>query len=248
MITITLPSGVEMDAYLALPPDARDKAVPAVIVLHEIFGLNADICRIADRFAAGGYAALAPNIYAGQGPRPICIARTFFALSRRQGPAFDAIEAARRWLVERSEVDGSRLAVAGFCMGGGFALLFAARAPVGAAACFYGDVPKTKEDLAGICPVVAGYGGRDLLFRAAGKRLERLLTELDVDHDVKIYPDAGHSYMNRHESVAAPMRWFGAVSPMRVGYDDAAAEDSWRRMLAFFARHLGAQDAARRTA
>jgi carboxymethylenebutenolidase len=129
------------------------------------------------------------------------------------------------------------MGVAGFCMGGGFALLYAARAPLGAAATFYGDVPKRADDLRGVCPIVAGYGGRDRIFAEPGRRLDRLLAELDVERDVVHYPDAGHSYMNRHTGLLAHM---GAVTPMRAGYDEAAAEDSWRRMLAFFARHLDA--------
>ncbi|RMF20508.1 MAG: dienelactone hydrolase family protein, partial [Deltaproteobacteria bacterium] len=117
-----------------------------------------------------------------------------------------------------------------------FALLCAARAPLGAAACFYGAVPERAEELEGICPVVAGYGERDRLFAPASRRLERLLATLGVEHDVVVYPDVGHSYMNQHDGC---LNWLGAVSPMHVGYDEAAAEDSWRRMLGFFGRHLG---------
>ena len=122
-----------MPAYLAVPDRADAARVPGLIVLHEIFGLNDDIRRIADRFAREGYAALAPDLYAGQGMRPFCILRTFLTLGRGEGPAFEAIERARAFLCERDEVDPSRIGIAGFCMGGSFALLFAARAPLGAA-------------------------------------------------------------------------------------------------------------------
>lgn len=227
--------GTALPAFLALP-EAREAPAPGLLVLHEILGLNDDIRAIAERFANAGYAALAPDLYAGPGARPLCILRTLRSLGRGEGPALEAIETARAWLADRPEVDGARMGVVGFCMGGGFALLHAVRAPLGAAAAFYGDVPRDAEALRGICPVVAGYGGRDRVFAGAGRRLDRLLTELDVARDVVLYPDAGHSYMNHHSGLPARL---GAISPMRVGYDEDAAEDSWRRMLAFFAKHLG---------
>jgi carboxymethylenebutenolidase len=120
-------------------------------------------------------------------------------------------------------------------MGGGFALLYAVRAPVGVAGVFYGDVPKSKDKLQGVCPVLGSYGGKDSLFRAAAERLEKHLTELGVDHDVKIYPDAGHSFMSQHTGVLATI---GAYGPMKVGYNPDAAEDSWKRIESFFNRHL----------
>ena len=233
-VEIVGPGGSRRPGFLALPSEATRPA-PGLVVLHEILGLNDDIRRIVERFAAAGYATLAPDLYAGPGPRPLCVLRTLRSLGRAGGPAFAAIEQARGFLAARPEVDGTRMGVAGFCMGGGFALLYALRAPLAAAAIFYGDVPQEVDALRGVCPVVAGFGARDRLFAAAGRRLDRLLAELDVEHDVALYPEAGHSYMNRHPSLVARI---GAVSPLRVGYDEAAAEDSWRRMLAFFARHL----------
>ena len=85
-------------------------------MLHEILGLNGDIRAIAERFASAGYAALAPDLYAGTGIRPLCIVRTLRSLGRGEGPALDAIETARRWLAARPEVDGARMGVVGFCM------------------------------------------------------------------------------------------------------------------------------------
>jgi len=233
-LTFPSASGRPMRAALALPPGGARR--PAVIVIHEIFGLNDDIRRIAGRFADLGYVAFVPDLYDGPGPRPLCIVRTMLALRRRDGPAFADLEAARRWLAERPEVDPSRIGVAGFCMGGGFALLYAMRAPLGAAAVFYGEVPKTAEELGSVCPVVAGYGGRDRLFAGQGRRLEEHLKQLGVPHDVRIYPAAGHSYMSRHTGVLATL---AAHGPMAVGFDAEAEADSWARVEAFFRAHLG---------
>ncbi len=209
-------------------------------MLHEIFGLNDDIRRIARRFAENGYVALAPDLFDGPGPRVLCVARAVHAMKTGDGAALRDLDRARRHLAALPEVDAERLAVAGFCMGGGFALLLALRAPFRAAAPHYGEVPRHEADLHGICPVVAGFGGRDAMFRPHGERLERHLTALGVDHDVKIYPDAGHSYMNQH----APglIGRLGALGPMRVGYDHDAAEDSWARILSFFALHVRGDD------
>ena len=222
-----------MRAALATPDDGATH--PGVIVIHEIFGLNDDIRRIAGKFADLGYTALAPDLYDAPGPRIICIARTLMTLNRGTGAAFADLDAARKFLQQQPNVDASKIGVVGFCMGGGFALLYAVRAPMGVAAAFYGDVPKSADGLRGICPVLGGYGGKDRMFAQQGERLERLLTELNVDHDVKIYPEAGHSFMSQNSGVLASI---GAISPMKAGYNDPAAKDSWHRIETFFAKHL----------
>ena len=233
---VTFPSstGRPMRACLALPAATGPR--PGVIVIHEIFGLNDDMRRIAARFADLGYVALAPDLFDTGGPWLLCVARTIMALQRGDGAGFADLDAARAWLGARPEVDASRIGAVGFCMGGGYALLYAVRAPLGVTAVFYGDVPKTAEALRGVCPVLGGYGGRDRLFAKQGARLEALLRELGVPNDVRIYPDAGHSYMSPHTGVMATI---GAWSPMAAGYDPAAAADSWARIESFFKQHLG---------
>jgi carboxymethylenebutenolidase len=222
-----------MRAHLALPSGA---ARPGVVVLHESFGLNADIRRLTNRFADSGYAALAPDLFDRPGNRVLCIAKTMLSVRTRTGAVFSDIDLAREFLAARPEVIGERIAIAGFCLGGGFALIAALQGPYKVAAPYYGEVSKEIKHIEGICPVVAGYGGTDKLFASHGKRLERYLTELGVEHDVEIYPDAGHSFMSQHEQTFFVR--LAARGPMKVGYDEAAAEDSWRRMLAFFERHL----------
>jgi carboxymethylenebutenolidase len=233
---LTFPSstGRPMRAALAVPRATERR--PSVIVIHEIFGLNDDMRRIVSRFASLGYVALAPDLYDTEGMRLLCIARTMLALRRREGAAFADLEAARSWLATRPEVDPARTGVVGFCMGGGFALLYAVRAPLGVAGVFYGDVPASAEDLRGVCPVFAGYGERDRLFAAQGRRLAAHLEQLGVPHEVRMYPDAGHSYMSPHTGVLATVAGWG---PMKVGFNPAAEADSWQRMAAFFRTHLG---------
>ena len=120
--------------------------------------------------------------------------------------------------------------------GAAFERIEAARGGLKVCAPYYGDTPSHAEQLRDICPVVAGFGALDKQFAAQGERLERHLTELGVQHDVKIYPDVGHSYMNDfgEGAMAALMR----RTPLHAGYDEEASEDSWRRMLGFFSEHL----------
>jgi carboxymethylenebutenolidase len=235
-ITIALPDGGSLPAAFATPigiPGPR----PAVLVLHEAIGLNDDIRRIAGRFADAGYIALAPDFLAGLGPKPICIARFVRSLARiGTGRAYRQLDAARAWLAARADVADRGIGVAGFCVGGGFALLYSAGASVDVVAPFYAAAP-TEEVLAGICPVVASYGGRDRIFASHAERLETSLNRLGIEHDVRTYPSAGHSFMNRHGRVTS---WIEARLPTRGGFDAAASDDAWRRTLDYFDRHLQA--------
>lgn len=233
-ITFPTKRGHPMRAAIAGEEDGAKR--PGVIVIHEIFGLNDDIRRITARVGGLGYVAMAPDLYDGSGVRAICIARTLMALNRGAGQPFEDLESAREFLAAQPGVDSSQIGIIGFCMGGGFALLYAVRAPMNACATFYGDVPKSGEKIRGVCPVLGGYGADDKLFASQGRRLEKLLTENGVEHDVKIYDGAGHSFMSRHEGTLATLAAYG---PMKVGYNHDAAEDSWKRIDAFFARHLG---------
>jgi carboxymethylenebutenolidase len=234
-VSIPVPGGRVMRAEAAAPAGKGPHA--AVIVNHEINGLNDDIRGKAGHFADDGYVAVAPDLYSILGRKPLCVVRAMQSLRRGNGPVFEGLEAVRAWLAARPDVDPARIGVIGFCMGGGFALLFAAKAPLGAAAVFYGAVPKDETPLEGICPVVAGYGGRDAVFGKFAARLEDHLTVLGVENDIKLYPDAGHSYMSEHTGVMTKLASWG---PMKVGFNPKATEDSWRRVDAFFAEHLGA--------
>jgi carboxymethylenebutenolidase len=119
-------------------------------------------------------------------------------------------------------------------MGGGFALTYAAGSPPGlrAAAVNYGQVPADAQQLRGVCPVVASYGGRDRVIGRQGERLRTHLGLLGIEHDVKTYPDAGHSFMTEGHHPIGRLVYM----PMRLGYEPRAAEDAWDRVFAFFAR------------
>jgi carboxymethylenebutenolidase len=115
-------------------------------------------------------------------------------LKAGKGQGVEDLIEARNWLAQRDYVQPGKIAVMGLCMGGGFALLLGKTGLFQVSAPFYGPVP---EKLNGLCPVVASYGGRDRMLLKDTQRLEKDLPALGIPYDLKIYPQAGHSFMNR---------------------------------------------------
>jgi carboxymethylenebutenolidase len=229
-ITFGTPQG-NISGYLARPAGG-DGPWPGVVVVHEIFGVNDDIKKKADRFAAHGYLALAPDLFGGK-PWIRCVLGAFRQLRAGSGPAFAILDAARATLAARADSTG-RTGVAGFCMGGGFALLCAPRDGFAASAVNYGDVPKDAEGaLAGACPIVGSFGGRDLMGTEPPERLQRALAVLEIPHDIKVYPGSGHRFMSESAGVGAAL-----AKVTRMSYQEADAEDAWRRIFGFFGEHL----------
>jgi carboxymethylenebutenolidase len=216
----------------SVPPPER---WPGVVVVHEAFGLTEGIRQQADRLASEGFLAFAPDLYLGKN-WVRSVRGVMQQLRAGTGSAFTAIESARAWLASRSDCSG-QTGVTGCCMGGGFALLCAPRDGFAAVSVNYCDVPADAEAaLDGACPIVASFGGRDPMGPHTPERLERVLTDLGVPHDIKVYPEAGHRFMNKPPAALAPL-----ADATHMGYHPSAAEDSWRRILAFFHHHLGAR-------
>ena len=226
-ISFTVGGGT-LPGYLAVPAGAGPW--PGVVVLHEVFGLTDDIRKQADRFADNGYLALAPDLF-GWGNIARCLVASFRQMLKGEGRIFDDVDGARRFLAGREDCTGA-VGVIGFCFGGGLALL---TAPSGfsVSAPNYGHLPKDAlKRLAGSCPTVASYGAKDRQLRGAAAKLGAVLTQLQVEHDVKEYPTAKHGFLFHHTGKQA---W---TEPLAVAYDAAAAEDAWQRIFTFFGRHL----------
>ena len=234
-VDVNLTDGAVLRAELFAPD--RAGLSPGVLVLHESFGLNDDVRRIGRRFADAGYVALTPDLYS-HGARVVCVSRVMIDVLRGRivGEIADIL-AAREALARRDEVDAARIAMAGFCQGGGFALIAGTKPGFRAAAVNYGEVPKDRSRLDGVCPVVASYGAKDRIWgRNTAERLERHLAALGVPHDVKTYDGVGHSFFSQ---VDGWQGWLARIpTPLAQGYDEAAANDGWRRMLVFFDEHV----------
>jgi carboxymethylenebutenolidase len=211
-----------------------DGSWPGVVMLHEVFGLDDVLRRHAARLASAGYVVYAPDLL-GDGFRLACMIRVFRSLQNQRGSAFEVIEAVRVRVAADAECSG-RVGVIGFCMGGGFALLVAARG-FDAASINYGPIPGNVDDiLRGACPTVASYGERDRLFDAV-PRLEAALIANDIPHDLKTYPTGGHSFLNDEPNGPRVFRHLAKIA--HVGPDPTAAADAWPRIEAFFAEQLG---------
>lgn len=211
---------------------------PGVVLVHEAFGVNDVMRRQAERFARAGYIALMPDLFTEGGARK-CLSQTFRELNSGTGRSFADIESARQLLIARQDCTGE-VGIIGFCMGGGFALA-AASLGFGVASANYGRLPREIDRaLAGACPIVGSYGGTDSSLKGAAKKLDDSLTRLGIDHDVKEYPDAGHSFLNDAESGPPALR-FLMKRILGAGPNPEAATDAWHRIDAFFAEHLASK-------
>ncbi|OBA78326.1 carboxymethylenebutenolidase [Mycobacterium sp. 1164966.3] len=228
-IEIDTPDGL-IDGLLSLPPGKGPW--PGVVVIHDAIGYGPDKESINDHVARGGYVALTPNLFA-RGGRGRCVTRVMRELMTKRGRALDDILAARDHLLGMPECTG-RVGIAGFCMGGGFALVMSPQG-FGASAPFYGTpLPRQlSETLDGACPIVASFGSRDPLGLGAANKLRKVTQAKNITADIKSYPKAGHSFAN--QLPAQPL-----LRITGFGYNREAAEDAWSRVFAFFDEHLGA--------
>lgn len=208
-------------SYLALPDGPGPH--PGLVVIHEFEGLNENIRDICRRFAERGYASLGVDLFAGRN-RPVCIARMFlgWATGKLDFIGVQDLKEALRQLAEQPEVDPDRLGAVGFCLGGTYAITWACTDNrLKAIAPYYGSAPRHKEAIRRMCPVVGSWPDRDVSTGAA-TILEAELSAAGIPHDLKVYPGTKHGFFNDQSKI----------------YDAAASQDSWQRVLAFFAEHV----------
>ncbi len=223
-------------AYLATPVATQDRPGPwpGVVVVHDAFGLGDDMREQADWLAAAGYVVVIPDLYVGKSMIR-CVKGAFAQLSAQRGPMFEQLDQTRSWLADSADCTGT-VGVIGYCMGGGFALLLAGRPGWSAASVNYGMAPENlAEILAGACPIVASFGGKDKGLSGAAATLRAAAGKAGVTADIHEYPQARHGFINRI-TAASPLTPMMKV--MGIGYDHDAAADAKRRILAFFDTYL----------
>jgi carboxymethylenebutenolidase len=221
---VSFPSnGHTCDGYFAAPAEGRG---PAVVVIQEWWGLVPHIENVVERFAAAGFASLAPDLYHGQTTRTPDEAGRL-AMEIDADRAEREISGAGDYLLGRPECSSGKFGVVGFCMGGGLAQYTATRnRKVGAAVSFYGGFKKVDFDWNNLAaPLLLFYGENDKgVTPESGKELTSRLKALGKSVEMRVYPDTGHAFFNDTRPQA---------------YNKTAAEDSWQRTLAFFSKHLG---------
>ena len=186
-------------------PEVKN-AAPAVIVIHEIFGLTDWARSVADQLAAAGYIAIAPDLLSGEGTNG---AGTSGLASQEVGRAIQKLppdqitgdlNAVADYLKTLPSANG-KLAVAGFCWGGGQSFRFACNRPDLKAACvFYGPPPTDAKELAKInCPVYGFYAGNDNRISSTIPKTEELMKAAGKTYDPITYDGAGHGFMRAGE-------------------------------------------------
>ena len=217
MITFEV-NGKETDGYLARPAEGED--LPALIIVHEWWGLNEHTKDIARRYAGEGFIAFAPDLYDRTVTRDQQEAsRLMKALDPERG--LEILNAAVERLSTVDGVDANRVGVTGFCMGGSYALLLACRNDrIRAAAPFYGDIPGDEEIARLSAPVLfIGASEDQWITPEKMEGLRESLARHGKRGEVKIYEGANHAFFNDTRPEV---------------YDPEAAADAWRRVLDFF--------------
>ena len=207
-------------------PEVADKA-PAVLVIHEIFGLTDWVRGVTDQLAEAGYIAIAPDLLSGAGPDGGGTASLGSgdavrgAIRRLTDAQVNAdLDAAAKYVAELPSCDGT-ISVAGFCWGGTQSFRYATHNPKLTAACvFYGSGPTDPAAVAKIaCPVFGFYGEMDNRVNSTIDQSKKLMAAADKKYEPVIYAGAGHGFMRAGED------------PNGSAENKQARTDAWKRWL-----------------
>ncbi|MCA9587945.1 MAG: dienelactone hydrolase family protein [Myxococcales bacterium] len=228
--------GDTIPTFVATP--AGSGPWPGVVVVHDALGMTPDLEAQAMWLAEAGFVAAAPDLF-HDGGHLRCLFRTMREMTRPDGgPARRALLGVRDWLLRRADSNGA-VGIIGFCLGGGFAFALASGHDFSASAPSYGAMTEQGwASLADACPIVASYGADDPTLAGDAARLERVLTELEIPHDVREYPGVGHGFMNDHGREDVGLLFRVLIRLSHTKYDEAATADARRRIVAFFGEHL----------
>jgi carboxymethylenebutenolidase len=212
-----------VSGYLVKP--ASQGSWPAVIVIQEWWGLDAQTRSIADRLAGVGYLAFAPDLYHGE-LAALGDGLKAGELSKKYGPAApEELQQAFDALKNDPDCSG-KVGCIGFCFGGRMSLALGIRRPLDALCTFYGGGMQVLFNQLGNLksPVLAFFGDKDVSIPAGTiEEFQELLGKLGLPHKVIVYPDSGHAF-------------FRDMDP--VTYRPEAARDAWTRVTKFFSENL----------
>jgi carboxymethylenebutenolidase len=225
----------EMPAYRAMPD--KGGPFPVILVVQEIFGVHEHIKDICRRLAKAGYLAIAPELYARQGDvsKLTDINEIFSKVVSKVPDAqvMSDLDATVAWAKKDSKGDTAKLGITGFCWGGRIVWLYATHSKdLKAGVAWYGRLVGNKTDLqpkyptdvvADLkAPVLGLYGGKDQGIPLTS--VEKMRDEIKKEKktaEIEVFPDAGH----------------GFNADYRSSYNKEAAEDGWKRMLAWFKKY-----------
>ncbi|MDP3785118.1 MAG: dienelactone hydrolase family protein [bacterium] len=206
--------------FLAKPANPNGKAV---ILVHEFWGLNQQMKNAAGRVAKEGFLTLAVDLYEGKLTADPAEARKL-----KDGLAEESALENLRDAIKYSQTLGikpEKIALWGFCMGGGFTFQAATRGvKAGAYVIYYGRILDDKEILANIqSPLLGIFGGLDQgIPRDLVERFHAALHDLEKPHEVYIYPEADHAFANEERPV----------------YNEKSAKDAWSKTITFLNKYL----------
>lgn len=211
-------------AYVAYPE--RKTKAPAVIVIHEIFGLTDWETTVADRLASEGFVAIAPDLLSskhGKSPADPDAGRKLIGELEpdRVTKDLDATYASVNGL---PAVAKDQIGVIGFCWGGGQSFRYATNNPnLRAAVVAYGPAPDTADMKRIKAPVLGIYGENDERINANLPMVTAAMQSAGKTFTSEVYPGTGH----------------GFLKPGRQGYDTPQREKAWQRVLEFYRARLG---------
>ncbi len=219
--------GQSVKGYLARPKSASaEAALPAIIAIHEWWGLNDNIKATARRLAGEGYTVLALDLYGGEvADEPTQAKDLMRTVVDNPGPAQDNITQAAQLLTDRYRAP--KIGSIGWCFGGNWSLRTGLLLPnLEAMAIYYGQLILAPEALDGLdMPIIGFFGEDDSSIPVQDvENFKKTLDNLGKTVSINLYPGVGHAFAN----------------PSGNNYNPAAAEDAWKKTTAFFAKYLQA--------
>lgn len=216
--------GEPVSGYLARPRTSSGP-FPAVVLIHEWWGLNDNIRAMARRFADAGYVALAVDLYEGETAERPERARSLMQQAMERTDRLERnIEQAFYYLDVMPSTN--RIGSVGWCFGGGWSLRTALMFPqeLDASVIYYGELETDADRLAPLdVPILGLFGSEDRVVSTDTVReFGQALTELEKPHEIQIYEGAGHAFAN----------------PSGENYETGTAARAWARTTAFLNRYL----------